>query len=115
MKIRQIFISIIMMVLASTVLADASMHKTYPQDGAMLMQQPEKLELNFDSETRLVSVKMFDSKNKPVAVKFKPSSAVNKNYEVKLPVLKADSYRVEWMVIGRDGHKMKGSFGFMQH
>lgn len=115
MKLRQLFSGILLTIAASTVFAHSSMHESYPQDGAMMMEQPEKLQLNFENETRLVSVKMFDSANKPVALKFTPSADVNKNYEMNLPTLKPDMYRVEWMVMGSDGHKMKGNFGFMQH
>jgi methionine-rich copper-binding protein CopC len=30
-------------------------------------------------------------------------------------MLQPDNYTVHWTTMGDDGHKMKGSFGFMQH
>jgi hypothetical protein len=37
------------------------------------------------------------------------------NFAIALPALKPAKYTVSWMIMGDDGHKMKGEFGFMLH
>lgn len=114
MKIPEFFLSIGLMFLAFNVHAHSSMHQTYPHNGAVLLQQPEKLQLTFDNEVRLVSVKMFDAAATPVELAFTPNVNMKKEYAITLPFLKPGQYSVKWMVMGRDGHKMQGQFAFMQ-
>ena len=46
---------------------------------------------------------------------FTPTSEQQATYSWQLPALKADSYTVEWIAIGGDGHKVKSTFSFMVH
>ncbi len=96
-------------------LAHTDMMSSQPMDGAMMMEPVKHLELNFGMEVRLVKLRLIDSSNKPVSIGFKPMLDAMTSFSVPLPTLKPDNYRVEWTAMGEDGHKMTGSFGFMQH
>lgn len=100
---------------ASTVFAHGMMGSTYPMDGAMMMEQTDRVEINFEMPMRLVNLKLIDSVGKPVAIDFNRGEGVDRHYKVMMPNLKPDNYEVHWKAMGDDGHMMKGSFGFMQH
>jgi len=91
------------------------MTSSHPMDGAMMMEPVKNLEMNFDMEVRLVNVKLIDSGNKPVSIGFKPMEEHAKAFKVPMPGLKPDNYTVHWTAMGADGHRMNGSFQFMQH
>lgn len=86
-----------------------------PMDGAMVMEPTDRLEMMFDTDVRLMNVRVMDSSNKPVSIGFKPKEGHAMNYSVAVPTLKPDNYTVHWTAMGADGHRMSGSFQFMQH
>ncbi|GAA0792075.1 copper resistance CopC family protein [Marinobacterium sediminicola] len=101
--------------LATPALAHTDMMGSHPMDGAMMMEQVGELKLNFGKPVRLVNVKLISSDNRPVAIDFSPIMEPGTDFSVPVPVLKPDNYTVHWTTMGDDGHRMKGSFGFMQH
>ncbi|GAA0691158.1 hypothetical protein GCM10009104_17460 [Marinobacterium maritimum] len=101
--------------LSAPALAHTDMMESHPMDGAMMMEQVSELKLNFGKPVRLVNVKLISSDNRPVSIDFKPVMEPGKQFSVPVPMLKPDNYTVHWTTMGDDGHKMKGSFGFMQH
>ena len=83
--------------------------------GAMMMEPVKNLELNFGMDVRLVKLRLIDSTDKPVSIGFSPMLEPTRGFSIPLPALKPDNYRVDWTAMGGDGHKMTGSFQFMQH
>lgn len=100
---------------SSSVFAHGMMDMTYPQDGAMMMEPTDRVEVKFEMPMKLVSMKLIDSTGKPVAIDFDRSQEAGMHFKVMTPTLKPDNYKVHWKAMGDDGHMMKGSFGFMQH
>jgi methionine-rich copper-binding protein CopC len=103
------------LVASVNVFAHGMMTMTYPKDGAMLMAQAERVELNFQNPMKVVSLKVVGSQGKPVSVRFDRDGATAKSFQTMLPMLAPDSYTVHWKAMGEDGHMMKGSYSFMQH
>ncbi|MET3999954.1 copper resistance protein CopC [Marinobacterium iners] len=101
--------------LSAPVMAHTDMMDSHPMDGAMMMEQVGELKLNFGMPVRLVNVKLISSDNRPVSIDFSPMMEPGKQFSVPVPMLQPDNYTVHWTTMGDDGHKMKGSFGFMQH
>lgn len=104
--------------LSAPVLADSGMMgmtESHPIDGAMMMEPVDHLEMNFGMDVRLMNVRIMDSSNKPVSIGFKPMEGHTMNHSVAVPSLKPDNYTVHWNAMGEDGHRMNGSFQFMQH
>ncbi|MBV1788075.1 copper resistance protein CopC [Marinobacterium sp. D7] len=91
------------------------MMSSHPMDGAMVMEPTQNLEMTFGMDVRLVNVKVIDSSNKPLSIGFKPMEEHAKTFSVPVPMLKPDNYTVHWTAMGEDGHRMTGSFQFMQH
>jgi len=105
----------ILIVFSSIAQAHVGLKDTTPAKGAMLMSSPEKLSLSYSGEVKAVKVTLKDASGKKVDFGFKPISDAAKSFEWALPKLKASNYKVDWIVMGKDGHKMKGQFGFMVH
>ncbi|WP_277252750.1 copper resistance CopC family protein [Neptunomonas phycophila] len=100
---------------SSNLFAHGMMGMTYPQDGAMMMEPTDRVEVKFEMPMKLVNLKVVDSAGKPVAIDFDRSKEASTHFKVMMPNLKADNYEVRWKAMSDDGHMMKGSFGFMQH
>lgn len=107
---------LIVLVLFSTFTqAHVGLKNTQPVKGAMLMNSPEKLSLRFSGEVKVVKLRLEDASGISIDFGFKPSADATSDFEWLLPKLKASNYQVDWIVMGKDGHKMKGKFGFMVH
>jgi len=100
---------------ATAAQAHTDLVSSQPESGAMVMQPVQSVTLEFGAPVKLVNVRLVSSSNKPVSLDFKPVMEPSASFSVPVPNLKPDTYTVNWMAMGDDGHKMKGSFGFMQH
>ncbi len=86
-----------------------------PSSNAMLMESPQALSFSFSQELRLMKVTVKGQNAGEVDVGFRLSHDKEAEYTWALPKLKPDTYTVEWIAMGSDGHKMKESYSFMVH
>ncbi len=113
-KFKLLMISVAL-VSSVNALAHGMMTMTVPKDGAMLMAQAEKVELHFKQPMRVMSLKVIASNGVPIPLKLDRKAPAQQHFQLALPNIKPDTYRVEWKALGDDGHVMKGDFSFMQH
>jgi copper resistance protein C len=104
-----------LLVLSSAAFAHSGLHSSMPANEAMLMATPKALELGFTGEVRLLKLKLSTAKGGNVKFDFKPSAKGADSYSYPLPELEVGNYKVEWMAMGGDAHKMTGNFSFMVH
>jgi methionine-rich copper-binding protein CopC len=109
------FLTVISIVFSSAVFAHVHLEKSVPADNAMLMKTPEKLTLAFSKEVRVVKIALKNKKGEKVKFGFKPTKEAHTEFTWKLPKLTPANYIVDVTFLGKDGHKMKDSFGFMVH
>ena len=112
------YVAILLMTMTFTsasVLAHTSLTSSTPSDNAMLMKSPETLVLSFGAPVRLVSLKVVNANNEAVAFAFAPIMEAGKTFSYELPPLLPSTYSASWIIMGDDGHKMKGDFSFMVH
>jgi len=86
-----------------------------PQANAVLSPAPTQVRLQFNEQVELPfsKVKLVDEKGVVTeSSKLVLDSANNKVLVAAVPVLHAGAYRVQWTTLTRDGHKVKGEFGF---
>ena len=100
---------------STTVLAHTALKSSTPSNNAMLMKSPKMLKVKFGNNVRLVSLSLENVKNEEVEFDFSPSMEASKSFNYKLPKLMPSTYIVTWVIMGDDGHKMKGDFSFMVH
>ncbi|MEW6983107.1 copper resistance protein CopC [Colwelliaceae bacterium 6471] len=109
------FLMVISLAFSVNVFAHVSLEKSTPADNAMLMTSPEVLALTFSKEVRVVKISLKNEQGIKFKFDFKPSKEANTEFSWKLPKLTPANYIVEVTFLGKDGHKMKDSFGFMVH
>ncbi len=94
---------------------DVKLESSSPSDNAMLMNSPEQLTLTYSKPLRLMKVSITGNETGEVDFDFRPTAEKQAAYTWQLKDLKPDTYTVEWIAMGGDGHKMKASFSFMVH
>jgi len=111
-KILNIIITTGLLLISSSLLAHTGIKSSSPENKSVLTKAPETLSLNFKSAVRLMKVRLLDAKQETVKIDFKPTAKAAKSFDVDLPALTVGNYKVNWMMMGKDGHRMKGNFSF---
>ncbi|QBL09645.1 copper resistance protein CopC [Rheinheimera sp. D18] len=115
LKTLKIVSAIAVLLMATTVSAHVDLTETVPADEAMLMQSPTMLKLTFSGPVRMMKLSLTDAEKNAVKFGFTPSATTASEFEWPLPSFKSGNYQVSWIVMGEDGHKMSGDYGFMFH
>ena len=115
MKIFKNLSILSLVLLSSLVSAHSGLKNSTPENGAMLTKSPEKVMLEFKAPVKLVKLQLIGKSGKPIKLIKSPSKTFNKMFNVELPVLDMGSYKVKWVMMGKDAHKMKGGFTFVVH
>lgn len=92
--------------------AHTGIKSTSPKNKAVLQESPESLTLSFRGAVRLMKVTLLDTDEEVVKTDFKATSTAAKAFSIDLPELTVGKYNAKWVIMGKDGHKMKGSFVF---
>ena len=112
MKIFKIIAILSLLALSNLASAHSRLKHTSPKHGAMLNKPPEELILEFTSQVKLVRLQLMEQSGKSIKLKIKPSDEFENTFSITLPMLDKGSYKVEWIAMGKDTHKMKGDFPF---
>ena len=102
-------------ILNGTVFAHTALKESVPAEGSLLNASPEHIQLSFTEEVRLLRldvVAALESAEKKVDIGFSPESVAKAEYSLPLPALSSGNYRVDWSVMGADGHAVQGSVAF---
>ena len=59
-----------------------------------------------------MKVGLLDANEEPIKLEFKPIAKAATSFTVTLPELAIGKYQANWVMMGKDGHKMKGEFVF---
>ncbi|MFC5510336.1 copper homeostasis periplasmic binding protein CopC [Massilia jejuensis] len=100
---------------AAPALAHAKLEVSTPAANAVVSPAPSQLRLQFSEPLELPfsKVKLVDEQGVVTqASKLAIDSANAKVLVAAVPALRSGAYRVQWTTITRDGHKVKGEFGF---
>ncbi|MEO8406988.1 MAG: copper homeostasis periplasmic binding protein CopC [Oxalobacteraceae bacterium] len=95
--------------------AHARLQNAVPAAGATLEAAPKEISLQFNEklEAAFSSVKLTDSAGRNVAAaKSHLDPAKPSVLRLELPALKPGTYGVHWVVVGQDGHRLKGAYTF---
>ena len=115
MKIFKTLTILSLVLLSSLVSAHSGLKNSTPENGAMLNKSPEIVMLEFKTPIKLVKLQLIGKSGKPIKLIKSPSKTFNKIFNIELPLLDMGSYKVKWVMMGKDAHKMKGDFTFMVH
>lgn len=115
MKIFKIVATLSLVLFSNLVSAHAGLKSSNPMDGAMLNKLPTDLMLEFTTPVKLVKLQLTEQSGKVIKLKSKPSKQFENTFNLVIPTLNTGNYKVKWMAMGKDAHKMKGDFTFMVH
>lgn len=115
MKKLSYFFAIALFAFSSSAFAHTQLKASNPKDGAMLMESPKTLHLEFNGMMRLLKLDVVDQQGKKVATDFRPTPNEASEFYLKLPKLEPGTYKVNWTLLGADTHTIKGHIGFMVH
>lgn len=95
--------------------AHASLAQSEPQANAKLGSAPKQVQLQFTEalEAKFSGIEVTDLAGKAVtAEKATVDSSTPTALQLSLPTLKPGAYKVRWNAVTRDGHRVKGEYGF---
>jgi copper resistance protein C len=93
-------------------LAHTGLETASPADGAVIKTAPTALELTFSGDVQLLKLDVATVAGAAQETGFEASATAAKTFSVPLPALAPAAYTVSWTVLGADGHRVEGSFGF---
>lgn len=105
-------LSAVMVVVADPAFAHSMLKSSSITEGAVLTAQPKHIVLTFKHEVGLSSIGLTDSVGEKVAMSYSPPKAMSLTFDVPLPALRSDSYKLSWRAIASDGHVMTGEVNF---
>jgi len=110
--IRQLLPLLICLGMPFTVAAHTTLHHSVPKENSELASSPKTLELGFAKKVRLLRLNLFGPEDNKIDFDFQVSKQVSTTFTYALPNLEQGQYRVEWSVLGGDGHKISKEFSF---
>ena len=99
------------LVIAVPASAHSLLQRSVPADDSIVMA-PETLSLHFNEPVRLLRVTLSGAGQNDIPFGFQPNREPSPTLEFSLPELDSGAYRVEWTLIGQDGHTVSEQFGF---
>lgn len=100
--------------MTSPLWANVTLEQSFPKNGAMFMQSPNKVQLKFAKMVNLKSIRLFDAAGN-MSVLAVGDGRHKKFFSAPLMTLNKGNYRVAWSVEGHDGDAKNGTFDFMIH
>jgi len=110
--IQRLVASIALVLISSTAMAHTGLKVSNPADGAVINQAPDELHLTFTAAVALVRLSVTDAAGKQLALDFKPSTDRGTEYHIPMPAMQMGNLKVEWAVIGEDGHTVTNTFSY---
>ena len=95
--------------------AHSGLKNSTPKSGASLNQAPESMLLEFTAPVKLIKLQLEDQAGKATKLTSSPSKTFKKAFNIEVPKLEMGTYKVKWVTMGKDAHKMKGYFTFILH
>ncbi|MBS99529.1 MAG: hypothetical protein CMI01_12730 [Oceanospirillaceae bacterium] len=112
MSFRTLLTFSLVFALSGPVFAHTGLEESSPAQGAVVTEPVGEMTLSFTGPVRLVKVEMSSVDAGAVELDFLPSIGPGTDFEVGVPPLQPGQYRVNWMAMGADGHKITGQFEF---
>lgn len=100
------------LLLAGAAHAHTALTGSVPADGETV-GQPERLVVRFNQPVRLLRLELAPVEEEAVDFGFSPVAEARNEFAYELPSLTSGEYRVDWVAIGSDGHRVEESFSFI--
>lgn len=97
---------------ASPAVAHGGKTETSIHDKDSFATAPSTFNVTFQHESAITSVTLMTGDNKNIAIGFKPSKTMAKEFSIPLPPLAKGAYTLSWKSLAKDGHAMPGEVHF---
>ena len=97
---------------AAPAFAHGGMMETSIHDNAKVAQAPADFIVMFQHESAITSMVLMTTDKKMLALDFKASKTLGKDFTVPLPKLDKGAYILSWKSMAKDGHVMPGAVHF---
>lgn len=108
------FVSLALLFGSAAAFSHSSNMSSMPRQGGIYAEPLETIQLMFGSPTRLIKLTLEQDNGNDITLDFTPSATPQNAFSLPMPPLSAGKYSLKWMVLGNDGHKMKGHVRFIQ-
>lgn len=108
--LQSLIAGFLMLVVHTSAFAHSALSVSSPENG-QTVSAPSVLMLGFNGDVRLVRLTMATDDG-PVEIGFTPQAEAMGMFHVPMPALAAGTYRVEWTILGADGHSVSENFRF---
>lgn len=98
-------------VMPAMVLAHSALTASLPGNAAVV-SSPEKLELTFNEDVRMLRLTLVHGAAHNIEFGFQPSTTPGTTFAYELPMLMMGEHTVSWTIVGADGHTVSGDFKF---
>ncbi|WP_157823166.1 copper resistance CopC family protein [Psychromonas sp. MB-3u-54] len=112
MKIFKMIAILSFLVVSNLAIAHSHLKNSFPKEGEQLNQSPEDFTLEFTAQVKLVRLQLTDQSGNSIKLNAKPSKDFKAAFSIALPVLETGSYKVKWLAMGKDAHKLQGDISF---
>jgi methionine-rich copper-binding protein CopC len=97
---------------AAPAFAHGGMIETSIHDKDSFAAAPASFQVTFQHESAITSLMLMTADKQHVAVNFKPSKTMAKEFTIPLPTLGKGAYTLSWKSLAKDGHAMPGAVRF---
>lgn len=109
---KQITTIALVSMIATSAFAHSQVDTTTPENGAVVVEVPSEVSLNFSDEIRLTRVQMIHQDLHTVPLDLGDQTSFDHVFTLPLQGMGDGIYRIEWRGLGVDGHAMQGAFTF---
>jgi methionine-rich copper-binding protein CopC len=104
--------AIALMCIYASASAHTDLRSSIPGEGSVVNKAPEQIQLTFTAAVSLIKFSLTDSSGKEIELDFKPSTEAKTEYIMAMPLMQVGAYKVDWAVIGEDGHTVSNTIAF---
>lgn len=112
MNILKSIALLVTIMLSNQLSAHTKLADSVPKDGSVMSSSPKELKLIFSGNVKLMKVDLKTKDGDKVKLAFMLSSLSSETFSIPLTNLDNGHYVVHWIAMGKDSHKMTGSFSF---
>lgn len=112
MTFKHMMVSLVAyLMITGSAYAHSQLTSTVPANGAVITKVPQAINMTFGKKARLIKVVLTKDGASETRLEI-PSKSFTNTFELKADLTEPGIYQIEWRALSKDGHALKGSFGF---
>ena len=113
MMMKKIFMTMVFTIFATGASAHSVLKFISPANNAIIAQAPKTIELSFKNSIYLTKITLKYEDKPTILLGLSVTKGFATDYSIPLKQIGSGSYNFEWRGLGKDGHILIESFGFV--